>query len=484
MFGGEAGPGKTKCLTVEAGRQVYHHRYRAIIFRRTNDELEQVRDEAQQMYPAMGGISTDRGNTWNFQSGAKIFLRYMQYEHDVYKYQGREFQYIAFDELTHFTEFQYTYMFTRCRSAAEGLLCYVRASANPGGVGHAWVKRRFVTACRPNKDRSYKRKFFKRVRDDETGQFVEVPAGAKDKDAYSRAFLPANRFDNPSIQDIAQYEAQIRALSDPILGEALLTGDWDIFAGQFFVKFNPQVHIIKPFEIPKWWLKIVGIDWGFADPCAVEWMAVDDTGPVPRVYGYDELYVNETNPDKICEIIKKRNARHNIGEPSFYYGGRDMWARNPLTWKREETEMYTEHTVANAFMNEGINVVPANQDRKQGWAHMHRLMDWEGEINDAGGITYAGATPKEQEESMPHYYSFAGRQPHLVNQIGDTIRDDHDPEDIDSKSEDHALEADRYGKMHLMMSTRPKKKDRVQEELAKILRETEGEGDLYQRRTA
>ena len=475
LFGGEAGPGKTKCLTAEALRQVDHPRYRAILFRRTNDELEQVRDEAQQMYPAAGGLSTDRGNTWNFKSGAKIFLRYMQYEHDVHKYQGREFQYIAFDELTHFTEYQYTYMFSRCRTSAEGLLCYMRGSANPGGIGHAWVKRRFITGVPPHKDRRYKKKYFKRKRDKETGQFVEVVANSKDPKAYSRAFLPANRFDNPSIQDVTMYETQIRAMSDPVLAESILTGNWDLFAGLYFTKFSPQVHVVKPFEIPRWWTKIVGIDWGFAAPCSIIFTAFDDASP-PNVYHYDEIYVNGMVPQKVAELIKKRNARNNFGEPSWYYGGRDMWTKNPLTWKREETPEYAPHTIVNAFQDEGIIITLANQDRKQGWALMHRMMDWEGEINAVGAMEFA--TNEQGILQDPHYYLFDGKCPHLQDQLTDAVRDEKNVEDIDQTIEDHALEADRYALMHFMAATKPKEKTEAAIEMDRIMNEQERTG-LY-----
>lgn len=437
--------------------------------------MEQVRDEARQMYPASGGHSTDRGNTWNFPRGAKIFLRYMQYEHDVHKYQGREFQYIGFDELTHFTEYQYTYMFSRCRSSAEGLLCYMRGSANPGGTGHAWVKRRFITACPPYKDRHYKKRFFKRKRDPETGQFVEVSAHSKDPMAYSRGFLPANRFDNPSIQDVSMYETQIRAMSDPVLAESILTGNWDLFSGLYFVKFSPPVHVIKPFDIPRWWTKIVGIDWGFAAPCAVIWMAIDDSKP-PNTYRYDELYVSEMVPGKVAELMKKKNARNNFGEPSWYYGGRDMWTKNPLTWRREETPAYTPHTIVNAFQDEGIIVTLANQDRKQGWALMHRQMDWEGEVNAAGTMEYAVNEAGIVQE--PHYYLFDGKCPHLQSQLTDAVRDEKNVEDIDGNIEDHSLEADRYADMHLMSSMKPVEKTPAQLEMDRIMNEEAREG-LY-----
>lgn len=440
LYGGEAGGGKSAAITAESLRQVHHPHYQGIIFRRTNDELEQIKIEARRMFPAAGGTFQEGSNTGIFPSGARVYLRYMQFDGDRFKYQGREFQYIGFDELTHFTENQYTYLFSRCRTAYPGLQCYVRASANPGGVGHAWVKRRFIDQVPADPDRAPVPKSFLGGRDPETGRWEErqVPPGTPF--SSSRAFIPASRFDNLTLMRAdPNYEGRIRAMSDPLMAEAILTGNWELFAGQFFTRFRPQIHIIDESEagIKDWWTKIRGLDWGFSAACATEWLAL---GPKGQVIFYNELYESERSPQWLAEKILKKDAGDAI---SIAYAGRDTWARNPLTWNKEDTADFMPNSVAAAFMQGGVPLTPANQDRKQGWALFHRLMDWKGELQQDNSWEF---------EYRPKLYIIRGRCPQLVRQIQAGTRKEHDPEDMPD-GEDHALEAARYALMHLHMDS-------------------------------
>lgn len=463
LYGGEAGGGKTAALTAESLRQVGNPNYQAIIFRRTNDELEQIKVEARKMFPAAGGTYRENDNTGVFPSRARIYLRYMQHEQDRLKYQGREFQYIAFDELTHFTESQYTYLFHRCRTSDPTLRCYIRASANPGGPGHSWVKRRFIDAVPADRWRQPVPKWFWRGRDPESGEWLtrEVPAGTQG--AFSRAFIPASRFDNPTLmQADPDYEARIRGMSDPLMAEAILTGNWDLFAGQFFTKFRKQIHIVPAdTEIAPWWTHIRGLDRGFAAPFCCEWMSVDGDG---NVYFHDELYITEKSPQWLCEKIHAKTGDMQV---SYTYGGRDFWVRNPMAWKREDAPAYVAEHEAAAFRQGGINIIAANQNRKQGWALMHRLMDWEGDV-------VTGLTKK------PQMYILEGKCPNLENQIGAAVRDPRDVEDIPDDCEDHALEAARYAVMHLWRGREPAEPlSPEREEIEKLMR-TDSSVGMYE----
>lgn len=439
LYGGEAGGGKTAAITAESLRQVDKHGYRGIIFRRTNDELEQIKIEARTMFPAAGGIYRESDNTGIFPGGARIWLRYMQHEQDCLKYQGREFQFIGFDELTHFTEEQYTYLFSRCRTTDPSLICYVRASANPGGPGHPWVKRRFIDTVPADAHRRPAPKWFWKGADKPGAEWIEREVSPVTPNSYSRAFIPASRFDNPTLMRADPgYEGRIRGMHDPLLAEAILTGNWDLFAGQFFTKFRKQIHIIPAdsIEIQPWWTHIRGLDRGFAAPFCCEWMVVDDE---ENVYFHDELYIAEKSPAWLCEQIHKHTGNDRI---DYTYGGRDFWIRNPMSWGREDTPAFVAEHEAAAFRAGGINILAANQDRKQGWALMHRLMDWEGDI--AKGLT-----------KKPQMYILKGKCPNLESQIMAAVRDPHDVEDIPDDCEDHALEAARYALMHMWPGVKP-----------------------------
>ncbi len=135
FYGGAAGGGKSDFLLVEALRQVDVPYYQGIIFRKTVPELSDLISRSQILYKA--AYPRAKYNitkmVWTFPSGAKIYFGYMQHEKDKLKYQGRHFDYIGFDELTHFTEEEYLYLFSRCRSSGPGLRTYIRSTGNPGG---------------------------------------------------------------------------------------------------------------------------------------------------------------------------------------------------------------------------------------------------------------------------------------------------------------------------------------------------------------
>jgi len=233
FYGGAAGGGKTESLTVEPLRYVHVPGYTAIIFRRTYPELRQAKGiiaRSRYMYPLLGGRYNEQSFTWRFPSGATIQFGQLEHEDDKYDHQSAEYAYIAFDELTTFTESQYLYLLSRLRSTAIDPVTgkYVpkklRAASNPGNVGHEFVKSRFIDKLKP-----YEIKYFKRVDD------VDIEADKDDPDALSRQFIPATLYDNLILMAAdPQYEARLKSLS-LIDRERLLSGNWDILiAGNVF----------------------------------------------------------------------------------------------------------------------------------------------------------------------------------------------------------------------------------------------------------
>lgn len=218
LFGGAAGPGKTDCLLMEALRQIAHPLYRAILFRRVFPSLEAADgliDRSLRWYPGYGGKYNHSKHVWTFPSGSRIYFGHMQHEKDMYTYQGAQFAFIAFDELTEFLEKMYLYMFTRNRVPADsGLRVYMRAATNPGRIGHAWVKTRFIVRDIVNRMR-----WFARVDEEDTEVERDHP------DARSRAFYPALMTDNPHLSP--EYVRNINLLADPVERAQLAAGDWD-----------------------------------------------------------------------------------------------------------------------------------------------------------------------------------------------------------------------------------------------------------------
>jgi hypothetical protein len=217
LFGGAAGPGKTECLTMEALRQVEHPKYTGIIFRRSFTQLEAANGVIQRSmntYPSLGGRYNSQKHYWVFPSGARIYFGHMEHDGDEMNYDGPEYSFVGFDELTAFSEKQYLYMFSRCRPAGPGLRAYMRAATNPGNTGHRWVKRRFIT-----------RDILNRLRYFATVDEKDTEVDRSHSDALSRAFYPAKMGDNPNVDPA--YRSRIRAMGDPVRIAQLEHGDWD-----------------------------------------------------------------------------------------------------------------------------------------------------------------------------------------------------------------------------------------------------------------
>jgi hypothetical protein len=256
LTGGQAGGGKTSLLLMEALRQIGHPQYTARIFRRIFTSLEGANGLVQrslEWYPAYGGVYNSTKHHWTFPSGAKIYFSHLQHEDDKFTYQGDEICYLAFDELTEFTETQYLYLLTRVRAPAPGLRAYVRAATNPGQAGHYWVKERFITRDIVNQLR-----YFARVEGKDTLVDSDHPG------ALSRAFYPAAMSDNPSVDP--NYAPRILATGDPVLIARLLYGDWDAehTEGRIYDTWsldNISAEAAYDLERPVYW----GVDDGYVE---------------------------------------------------------------------------------------------------------------------------------------------------------------------------------------------------------------------------
>lgn len=215
LYGGAAGAGKSDCLLIDAlGLQqnaIENRNYQAILFRRTFPDLRDLIDRSQDLYPAFGGRYDKTSHIWTFPSGARVEFGHMQYDSDRFKYRGRAFQYIGWDELTLFpTDVPYRYMLSRLRSKDPAITCYVRATTNPDGPGFRWVKEYFRIQTEGASTR-----FKVEVTDPET-QEVHV---------HGRRFISARLSDNPHLAD-SGYRQTLLLLSEEEQ-RALLMGRWE-----------------------------------------------------------------------------------------------------------------------------------------------------------------------------------------------------------------------------------------------------------------
>lgn len=423
LYGGAAGGGKTDCLIALATRWISNPRYHGLVLRRTFPRLQEVIDRCHGLYPLLGGVYKAGEHRWYFRSGAKITLGHMQHEDNKYDYQGKEFHFVGTDELTQFTETQYTYLFSRCRSTDPTLPTKFRSTANPGGIGHNWVKKRFIDICLPNQT------YF----DPDTG--------------FSRKFIPAKLTDNPTLAlNDPDYIKRLRLLPE-IERMRLEEGIWDAFEGQVFTELSQRVHGIEPFDIPPEWYKFMTFDWGYSKPFSVGWYAVDYDG---ILYRYREWYgCKENEPDvglkmstnEIIQGIQERekekiNAR--IADPA-------IWSHTPNKNKLG----ITGPSVNEDFNKAGVFFLKADNDRLQGKMQVHRRFEIERDVDpNTGEIT----------SEHPRFYCFKNCK-EFWRTIPELRESPSNPEDVDSDQEDHIYDEFRYGCM--FRPVKPKHKEKI-----------------------
>ena len=252
LFGGAAGPGKSKALLIEAILQAHEHpRADTLLLRRTFPELEQSlllyfrRDVPRELYQTFHE-SKHLVTWWN---GSTTRFGYCASEYDVYQYQGAEFLFIGVDELTMFTLRQWQFLTSRNRAPHAGAFPCMAGATNPGNIGHAWVKSLWI--------------------DKQPASGMDDPAAY---DAADYEFIAARVEDNPIYARDENYLKTLRALPSH-LRRAFLDGDWDVFAGQYFDKFDTSRHVARAEQIDwkPWWPRWISVDWGFEHPSAAYW---------------------------------------------------------------------------------------------------------------------------------------------------------------------------------------------------------------------
>ena len=309
LYGGSAGGGKSFGLLADPMRYFGHPAFNGLILRRTNDELRELVWKSQELYPKAypGAKWAEKKSQWTFPSGARLWMTYLERDEDVLRYQGQAFSYIAFDELTqHPTPFAWNYMRSRLRTTDPDLPIYMRATTNPGGPGHQWVKQMFIDPAPAGK------RFV--ATDLESGNELTYPEGheKEGEPLFYRKFIPASLKDNPYLMEGGQYEANLLSLPE-MQRRQLLEGDWNIADGAAFPEFKQSVHVCEPFDIPSDWRKFRSCDYGYSSYSAVHWFAIDPS--FETLYVYRELYLSKHTGKDLGRAILEAEA----GE-SIHYG--------------------------------------------------------------------------------------------------------------------------------------------------------------------
>ena len=387
LYGGAAGGGKSYAMLIDPLRFAHRAAHRALILRRSMPELRELIDKSRELYPkAFPGCKyKEVEKLWNFPSGAKVEFGFLERDADVYRYQGQAYSWIGFDEITHLpTEFGWNYLASRLRTTDPDITPYMRCTANPGGVGATWVKKRYVDPYPPNE--SF------------TGE-----------DNLTRKFIPARLDDNPYLAEDGRYEEMLKALP-PTQRKQLLEGNWDVNEGAAFTEFDLDTHVITPFEIPISWERVKGVDYGYSSESACIWGTVDPTDGTLIIYR--ELYRKGLTGEDLGRLITEKE----LTDPYSVQGVLDTAA-----WAKTGT---TGPTVGESLIRAGHKLRRADKNRVQGKIQIHEYL-------------------RVQQSGRPRLQIF-NTCPNLIRELQSIPLDKNNSEDVDTHAPDHAYDALRY----------------------------------------
>lgn len=380
-YGGARGGGKSWALRRKMILMCMNYPgLSVLLLRRTYAELRENHIRPMQAELKDAAVYTETRKTFEFPNGSRIRMGYCDSESDVNQYQGQEFDVIALDEATQLTEYQ----FQTLKGALRGANSYPKRmylTCNPGGVGHGWVKRLFI-------DRDYR-------------------AGENPEDY---CFIPARVFDNKVLMKYdPEYPKRLESLP-AALRDAWLYGKWDVFAGQYFSEFDPNLHVTDPFFPDETYTRYCAMDYGL-DMLAAVFVAVSPEG---KAVVYDEAYHSGLIVSEAAKKIREKAAG-----VSVFIAPCDLWSRQKDSGK----------SIAELFGENGVYLTKIFPERVQGWLC---LKEW--------------LKPVETEKGTDCRMKITRSCPNLIRSLPLLMHDGKIPGDVAVKPHEitHAPDALRY----------------------------------------
>ena len=387
LYGGAAGGGKSFAMLIDPLRYCHKKAHRALILRRTMPELRELIDKSREIYPKAfhGAKFKEVEKVWTFPSGAKVEFGFLEKESDVYRYQGQAYSWIGFDEITHLpTEFGWNYLASRLRTTDPEIETYLRCTANPGGSGASWVKKRYVESGEPN-------------------------TTFMGSDGLTRKFIPARLADNPFLAEDGKYEKMLLSLP-PTQRKQLLEGNWDVAEGAAFAEFDVGLHVIPPFEIPVWWERVKAIDYGYSSESCCLWGVVNPEDKTLIIY--KELYQKGLTGEALAQRIHELEENETRSIPGVLDTA--AWAKTG----------YSGPTIGEMLIKAGHKLRRADKNRVAGKVQIHE---------------YLKTTPS----GRPRLQIFNSCV-NLIRELQSLPLSKSNSEDVDTHASDHAYDALRY----------------------------------------
>lgn len=431
LYEGTRGPGKTDALLADFCQHVsqgYDAGWRGILFRSTYKQLSDVVAKSKAWFKLWfpGAKFNESDYTWTFPDGEQLLLRYMSRPADYDNYHGHAYPWIGWEELTNWAvPDMYLKMMSCCRSTIPGMPRKVRATTNPYGKGHNWVKNRWQL---PSK----------------RGQIIKTE-GEPD-----RVAIHGNIHENRILLDAdPEYISRIRAAaSNPAQMSAWLDGSWDITSGGMFDDlWQATTHCVPTFVVPRSWAVDRSFDWGSSKPFSVGWWAESDGTEVTLSNGR-KLHTVRGDLFRIGEWYGCKKGTENEGlrmlasdiaegikfrEMAMGLAGRvKPGPADPAIWTEQNGNCIAKDMIA-----KGVRWERADNARKQGWEQIRKKL--KGSLNqDDEGHHLTG--PREK----PGLFIVSEKCPAFVRTFVPIPRDERDPDDVDTDVEDHIADEARY----------------------------------------
>ncbi len=400
-YGGARGGGKSWAMRRKLVMLAMRYpRLRLLLLRRTLAELRE--NHLLPLLSELRGYAEFKKEerTFLFPNGSRLTLGFCDCDSDMLQYQGAEYDVIGFEEATNFKEEWMVFISTSLRTTKKDFRPRIYYTCNPGGVGHAYIKRLFI-------DRAFRE-------GEEPGDYC---------------FIPANVFDNQVLMEAdPAYVKRLEALPEH-KRRAHLLGDWNVYEGQVFEEFIDApahyadrlfTHVIDPFVPPASWQRYRSFDFGYAKPFSVAWWVKDGDG---RLYRILELYgcvPREANvgvrwsPEKIFEEIARVEREH-----PFLAGHRVSGVADPAIWDASRGE-----AIAETAEKYGVYFERGDNRRIAGWMQLHNRLQFD---TEGRPMLYVFRTCRDFVRTLP------------ILQYSRTA-----PEDVDSDGEDHIADETRY----------------------------------------
>lgn len=434
FYGGAVAGGKSLCLMMkfaqllslemkrfaEAKKQGkrYVSSVWGIYFRRTTPDLEQIKELSEQFFRAIDKYAkfNDNKGIWKFPSaGGAIFqFSHLERERDKYKHKSRAYTYIAFDELTEFTESQFDYLDTRLRTADPKLEPFLQicAASNPDGEGLLWVRERFIEVAKPEEVVSIETKL-------QDGRTI----------TYEQVYIPAKLSDNPILMESGKYEASLMN-KRPEVREALLNGNWYVVAGAYLAMvWDEYIHVCEDHDAPETAKLFRSADWGILAPASIGWWYQDADGGLTL---FDHVRTVGKTADQVAALIAGIEAKYGLWDHRANQS-RLNFARNPLDSACfADAGLAGSPTVAKDFQKAGVRWKRARKgpgSRYNGAGQIVRR------LSTIIPAAFEGAThPTERARPM---LRFMRRCVSPVKTIPALRADPNDANDVDTKADDH-----------------------------------------------